>query len=140
MTHPQQQSGEIGDADAVVVVTADSLFHADALVAVLADHEIDALAAPDIQYGAGIHPSSATRPVAVLVQRNDLERAREALRQNVVDAEAMKWDEADDESGIGASAGLPQRRARMPIIGRLGFIAAIILIGILIIGVALMFW
>lgn len=125
---------------AAVLITADSPFHADALVAVLADHDIDAFAAPGIQHGTGLDPSSANLPVPVLVHQDDLERARAALQQNLDDAHALNWDELDggDVNRAAESPAQP-RRSIMPMLPRLGFFAAAILIAVMIIGILIMY-
>lgn len=138
MTEFPDKSAESGNA--AVLMTAESLFHADAIVAALADHDIEAMAAPDIQLGAGVHPSSATKPVRVLVHINDLDRAREALKQSVDDAEAINWDETESAGEVeGIVLSGARRREGLPLIAKLGLIAAVFLIIVMIVGTLLMF-
>jgi hypothetical protein len=137
MNDDREQTGHFGDT--AVLMTAESLFHAGAIVEALAAHDIEALAAPDIQYGAGAHPSSATKPVRVLVHINDLERARAALRQNREDAADINWDDVETPGAMNAvPPPTSPHHARMPMLGKLGFVAAVILIIIMIVGTVLM--
>jgi len=73
-------------ADARIVATVDSTFAAKALVAVLADHDINAAAVTHLQQGASIHPGGADYPVRIVVAPSDADRARTVLEDNARDA------------------------------------------------------
>lgn len=119
---------------AAIVVEAESLFHAQTLVAVLEDHGIDAIAAPDVQLGAGIHPDAALRPVPVLTTADDAEQARAILAENAGRVSDIDWDQE-----IGGEAGRPGVVVgRMPLIAKAGLIAGLVIIALMVIGALLM--
>ena len=100
---------------------AESLFHADAIVAVLADHGIEALAAPNIQYGTGLHPSSATEPVRFWFTKMMSTAMRAAMKQNIEDAADMDEDEQSAATDLhDVSASIVPHRMAIPILGKLG--------------------
>jgi len=115
-------------ADARIVATVDSTFAAKALVAVLADHDINAAAVTHLQQGASIHPGGADYPVRIVVAPSDADRARTVLEDNARDAAQINWDDLEmDEVTEAAPPG------GIPIVARLGLYAAIAIIFLMIV-------
>ncbi len=115
------------------VFEAESLFHAQTLVAVLADHDIEALAAPHIQHGTGVHPDAATGPIPVITRAADAAEARAILADVAANAQHIDWD-----SEIEHEAAAPQMRTGgMPLVARLGLIAGLLILGLIFIGMIL---
>lgn len=120
-------------ADARVIAAVESTFKAKTLLAVLADHDINAAAVPHVQQGASIHPAGANYPVRLVVGPDDADRARQVLDDNARDAAAINWDDvAMDEIDI---APPPHR---VPIVIRLGLYTAIAIIVLMIVMAVLM--
>ena len=118
---------------AEVVFEAESLFHAQTIAAVLEDHDITAMAMPDIQRGAGVHPDAATGPVPVITSADRAAEARAVLADVAANADAIDWDKE-----IGREAPEPSvPTGGMPLVARLGFIAGLIIVGLILIGTIL---
>lgn len=115
----------------VTLTTRPTEFEAHALVAVLEDAGIDAVAFGAMR--AALPLSERLTSVPVQVRRRDLERAQEALKQNIEDSVDLDWDEVDVGERVDA---LPlTTREGMPLIPKLGFIAAIVVLVVLFIAV-----
>jgi Putative prokaryotic signal transducing protein len=127
--------------DLVTLTTAANEFEAGAIVAVLEEAGIDAVAFGGSQM-MGITDLPGLR-VQVQVRRADLERAEAALKQNVADSIDLDWNEVDlgaveDDVPI-AHPHADRQRPHMPVIVRLGFLlAAAIVIVMLIAGLWLL--
>lgn len=123
--------------DLVTLTTAINEFEAGTIIAVLAEANIDAYAFGGTQF-IGLSDLRGSR-VAVQVRQADLERAQAALKQNVADSVDLDWNEVDvgqieDDVPI-SHPHRPQRHSLpMPFIIRMGFLVAVILAIIMIIG------
>lgn len=119
MLHPE------GDPDDLVTLTtAEMQFQAGIIVAVLEEAGIKAFA-----FGAlnALYPiSQRVTPVVVQVRQADLDKAREALKQNVADSVDIDWDSVD--VGEPEEAAPAKLRGVMPLVPRLGFFAAVLAI------------
>jgi hypothetical protein len=120
--------------DSDVVVEAESLFHAQTLVAALADHGIEAMAAPEVQHGAGVHPDAATKSVAVIAHADVVEEARAVVRELIAHAPEIDWD---SEVGSDDDRPLTVRVGSMPLVARAGLIAALLIVALMIVGAIL---
>ena len=114
-------------ADALTtLLTVQSAFEANTIVAVLQDAGIDAVAfdAEDAGFGPTFRPE--VRGVPVQVPRCDLERAREAVEAGVSASVDIDWDAID----IGVREDdLPLREpGRMPLLARIAFVIAVLLV------------
>ena len=117
--------------DLVTLTTKPTEFEANILVADLREARIEAIA-----FGtnaAMLELSQRITPAYVQVRQADLERAREALKQNVADSVDLDWDEVD----VGQREDdLPLNTpGRMPLIVKVGFVVAIIAILLALAGV-----
>jgi len=124
MTHAQSNH------DLVTLTVKPNEFAAESVVAVL-----DEAGIPAWTFGLG----QAALPlgerligVPVQVRKADLERAKEALKQQVADSVDIDWDSVD----VGERADdLPlTSRRRMPLMVRLGFVLAVSLMVIMLLG------
>lgn len=120
--------------DMAVVVEAQSLFHAQTLAAILSDYDIQAQAAPDIQYGAGVHPDAAICPVAVITSAAEADRARDILQQVAANADSIDWEQEVAEQSPAA----PVPVGGMPLVAKAGLIAGLLIIALMIVGAILM--
>ncbi len=119
--------------DLVTLRNAESEFQAGILVAVLQEAGIEAFAFGGVT--AAMPLGQRITPVAVQVRQVDLERATEALKQNASDSVDLDWDEVDvgersDRLPLGSRDGLP-------LIPKLGFWVAIIIIASMLVGGAI---
>ena len=109
--------------DLVTLVSTPSEFEAQTLVAVLAEAGIEAFA-----FGVPALPALGMRlgGCPVQVRQSDLERARQALAQNVADSVDLDWDDAD----LGEREdNLPLTpTTRMPLFARIGFFFAMVIL------------
>ncbi len=120
--------------DLVTVATGANEFEAGTLAAVLREQGIETHV-----FGA-VHSSLAfnakfTR-VPVQVRRRDLERARLALEQNIADSVDIDWDEVDVGERVDR---VPLKRVpgSMPLLPRLGFLAAVLLVIVFVLALAI---
>jgi hypothetical protein len=123
--------------DLVTLMTAETQFQAGIIVAVLEEAGVKAFA-----FGAlnALYPiSQRVTPVVVQVRQADLERAREALKQNVADSVDIDWDEVDVGEPEESVADGPRQTGRLPFVPRLGFFAALAAI-LLMFLLALLMW
>lgn len=136
MTTPQYPD------DLVTLTTAANEFEAGNLVAVLREAEIEAFAFGAVQ---GWYPLGGQIAVPVQVRQADLERAQAALKQNVADSVDLDWNEVDvgqveDDVPISHPHESPHESPPMPVIVRLGFLLALALLAIMVIGALVMLW
>jgi type III secretory pathway lipoprotein EscJ len=123
------------DDDLVTLVTKPTEFEAETLVAVLDEAGIKAVSYGTPNY---IYPLTVTPlGVPVQVRRVDLERAQAAIKQNVADSVDLDWDEVDvgqpqdDAEPTDAEtrrAHEPPSPTSMPLIAKLGFLLAVVLV------------
>jgi hypothetical protein len=111
---------ETNPDELVTLVTKPTEFEAHAIVAVLEDAGIEAVAFGAMR--AVLPLSEKLTPVPVQVRARDLERAREALKQNQEDSVDVDWNEVDVGERVD-DLPLTQRKG-MPPMARLGFLAA----------------
>lgn len=112
--------------DLVTLMTAETQFQAGIIVAVLEEAGIKAFA-----FGAlnALYPiSQRITPVVVQVRQGDLDAARAALQQNIADSVDIDWNEVDVGEPDEATASRPREPGRVPLLPRLGFIAALLAI------------
>ena len=117
--------------DLVTLTTKPTEFEANILVAVLREAGIEAFA-----FGtsaAMLELSPRITPAYVQVRQADLERAREALKQNVADSVDLDWDEVD--VGVREDDLPLNTPGRMPLIIKIGFLVAVIAILLALAGV-----
>jgi hypothetical protein len=116
----------------VTLVTKPTEFEAHALVAVLREAGIEAFV-----FG-GLHAllplSEMVTPVPVQVRRADLEAARAAMEQNVADSVDLDWNLVDVGQRID---NVPlTTRSGMPLLARIGFGMALIVLAIALVAAA----
>jgi hypothetical protein len=119
------------DPDALVTVRlARSEFEAGVLAATLREHGIEAFTFGRA-HGA-IPLGTRLLSVPVQVRAKDRERAEQALAERAVDAAEVDWDEVD----VGEREDrLPLHTpGRMPLVVKVGYIAAIVIVLIAIVG------
>jgi hypothetical protein len=115
--------------DLAVVATADSEFEAETKAEVLRARGLKAMVtrnAPSWTGHLSINPRA--RAAAVLVHRDDLERATAMLKQVIADSVDIDWDEID----VGERADdLPLHKVnRMPILAMASFAVAVAIIAV----------
>jgi hypothetical protein len=112
--------------EAATLLTVQSAFEAHTIVAVLKSAGIPARAfdAEDAGFGPSFRP--ATRGVPVQVPVADLQRAREVVEAGVSESVDIDWDAVD----LGTREdNLPLREpGRMPILARIAFYLALLLV------------
>lgn len=113
-------------ADLVTLQVADSEFEANTIVATLHEAGIEAVA-----FGAtsAAWPALGAVRVPIQVRREDLERAKAAIKKTIADSVDLDWDEVDvgqreDEVPL-------NEPGRLPMIPRAGQIAAIIVVALM---------
>lgn len=113
----------------VTVTTTDTEFQAGILVAVLEDVGIKAFSFGAV---AAMEPyGKRLMPVVVQVRREDFEKAKAALVQNVADSVDLDWDEVDVGERVDD---LPLTETnRMPFVPRLALILAVLLLVVVVV-------
>lgn len=118
--------------DLVVLMSVATEFHAESIVAALADMDVEAVAFGAAAGGLGMPLSPKGHSVPVQVRRGDLERARDALERIRAGALQINWDEVEfDDPDVGTTRDrVPVERARppraMPLPARIAFVVAAI--------------
>lgn len=116
--------------DLVTLTTRPTEFEAEAVVAVLAEAGIEAVAFGAIRTALPL--SDKITPVPVQVRLRDLEAARAALKQNVADSVDLDWDEVDVGERID---NLPlTAREGLPLLALVGYICAAALLAAMFVG------
>ena len=82
-------------SDLVTLTTAETPFEAHTVVMVLKNAGIEAAAYDKADAGFGFSLSPGVKSVPVQVRREDLERARDALKTNISDSVDLDWDEVE---------------------------------------------
>ena len=115
-------------------------FEAQTKAAVLKAEEIDAFVFPAARaWTGGIGLSETAQGVPVWVKREDLERAKEVLRQRIEDSVDLDWDEVD----VGEREDtLPLRPVtHIPLLAKAGFaLAAAIVITAAVVAIITALW
>ena len=118
--------------DLAVVTTAESEFEAEAKAEVLRARGLKAMVTRNAPSWTGfVSISPRARPAAVMVYREDLERATEMLKQVIADSVDIDWDEID----VGEREDdLPLHKVnRMPILAMASFAVAVAIISVTVI-------
>ena len=108
------------------LLTVPTSFEAHAIVGVLKDAGIEAEAfdAEDASFGPSFSPQ--VRGVPVQVPRRDLDRARDVVNASVSDSVDIDWDSVELGS---REDDLPLREpGRMPVLARIAFALAVLLV------------
>ena len=108
--------------DLVTLVVKSNEFAAGAVVAVLTEAGIDAIAFPAVNSLLPMNDRLAGVPVQV--RRSDLQRAQRALNQNVADSVDLDWDSVDIGQRLD-NVPLSSRKG-MPMLARIGFGVAVL--------------
>ena len=115
--------------DLAVVATAESEFEAETKAEVLRARGLKAMVTRNAPAWTGfLSISPRARAAAVMVYREDLERATEMLKQVIADSVDIDWDEID----VGEREDdLPLHKVnRMPILAMASFAVAVAIIGV----------
>jgi hypothetical protein len=116
--------------DLVTLTTRRTEFEAHTVVAILQDAGIEAFAFGAVQTVLPL--TSRLVAVPIQVRKRDLDRARQAIQQNVADSVDLDWDEVDVGERVDD---LPLKDSRdMPIMAMLGYITAVLMVFLMIFG------
>ena len=120
--------------DLVTITKTPTEFQANILVAVLREAGIEAFAFGTV---SGAYVGMGVLPVPVQVRSVDLERAKEALKQNASDSVDLDWDEIDvgereDQTPL-------THRKGMPLMARISITVAAIIVIVMILDILIAF-
>ncbi|MHC4948272.1 MAG: putative signal transducing protein [Planctomycetota bacterium] len=119
--------------DLATVATTRTEFEAHALVAVLEDAGIDAVAFGAVRQSLPLDTKFTGVPVQV--RRRDLERAHAALAERRETSRDLDWDGVDVGPGPAAEPAGPRR---MPALAIAGFVAAVVLAATILLALVVM--
>lgn len=117
-------------ADLQTVAVTTTEFEAQTLVVVLEEAGIPASAFGSVR--STLPLGARFTGVPVQVRRGDLERARVVLERRRTESADIDWDAVD--LGAREDDVPPARPGRMPVLARLGFLVAAIIVVIMIVG------